>query len=252
MHKVSFLHSTVKYNMHKRKLQATITQYKCLSPNRLSKCNSRILIYHPLILFFKFMKNIIRCSWVEKENNLYEEYHDTEWGREVHDDRLLFEMLILEGAEAGLSWLIVLKKRSNYKMVFDDFDVDKIVKYDNKKVQELLNYSGIIRNKLKINSVIRNAKVFIKIQNEYQSFDKYLWNFVDGKQIINQPKDIQSIRTTSDLSDRISKDLKSKGMNFVGSTIIYAYLQAVGVIDDHEKQCFSSKTKKPHIGFFCV
>ncbi|OQX93638.1 MAG: DNA-3-methyladenine glycosylase [Rickettsiaceae bacterium 4572_127] len=182
-----------------------------------------------------------RCAWVDESSEVYKNYHDNEWGRAVHDDRLLFEMLILEGAQAGLSWLTVLKKRSNYKELFDDFNVKLVAKYDDKKVEELLLNSGIIRNHLKVNSAIKNAKVFIKIQEEFGSFDSYIWGFVGGKQVVNNIKSIKELPAKTELSDEISKDLKSRGMNFVGSTIIYAYLQAVGIVNDHENDCFCKK-----------
>ena len=180
----------------------------------------------------------IRCDWVDLNNQLYIDYHDNEWGAEQHNDTKLFELLILEGAQAGLSWSTILKKRQNYIKAFDNFNVQKIAEYDQKKIDELLQDSGIIRNKLKISSTIKNAKVFIQIQKEFKSFDKYLWNFVDGKPIKNSFTTLKDFPTSTDLSDKISKDLKKRGMNFVGSTIIYAYLQAVGVVTDHQLKCF--------------
>lgn len=178
-----------------------------------------------------------RCAWVDLKNELYVKYHDEEWGREVHDDKKLFEMLILEGAQAGLSWSTVLNKRENYRKAFDNFDYKKISKYDGDKINELLLDSGIIRNKLKINSAIQNAKVFIEIQKEFGSFDNYIWGFVDNKQIVNKINSMGELPAKTDLSDKISKDLKKRGMNFVGSTIIYAYMQAVGMVNDHEVDC---------------
>ena len=178
------------------------------------------------------------CAWVESAGELYTEYHDEEWGVPVHDDRRLFEMLVLEGAQAGLSWLTVLKKRLNYKRAFDNFDVRKVADYDKKKFQELLNNEGIIRNKLKIRSATRNAKVFLEIQKEFDSFDKYIWSFVDNRSIQNKVRKHSEIPATSELSDAISKDLKKKGMNFVGSTIIYAFMQSIGIVNDHEVSCF--------------
>ncbi len=179
-----------------------------------------------------------RCEWVSNEGDLYKSYHDKEWGVPVHDDRLFFEMLILDGAQAGLSWLTVLKKRENYRKAFDNFNVTKVSKYDKNKIKELLNNEGIIRNKLKINSAIKNAKVFIEIQKEFKSFDKYIWNFVKNKPIQNNIKEMKDIPTSTNLSDSISKDLKKRGMNFVGTTIIYAFLQAAGLVNDHEQSCF--------------
>lgn len=187
------------------------------------------------------MKSKQRCEWVNPESEIYVKYHDLEWGVPVHDDRKLFELLILEGAQAGLSWLTVLKKRDNYKKAFDNFDVNKIARYSDKKIDKLLQDKGIIRNKLKIQSAIRNAKAFIQIQKEFKSFDNYIWAFVDFKPIQNNFKSISKIPAKTELSDRISKDLKKRGMNFVGSTIIYAFMQAVGIVNDHEIKCFRYK-----------
>ena len=179
----------------------------------------------------------IRCSWVNSKNSLYIHYHDHEWGVEKHDDIELFEMLILEGAQAGLSWETVLNKRINYRNAFDNFDPKIVSKYDEQKYDELLQDKGIIRNRLKIKSAIRNAKVFINIQNEFGSFDSYIWDFVKRKPIINSFTK-EKAPTTTELSDKISKDLKNKGMNFVGSTIIYAFMQSVGMVNDHEINCY--------------
>jgi len=179
-----------------------------------------------------------RCKWAENTNELYTQYHDEEWGVPVHDDRLLFEMLILEGAQAGLSWSTVLKKRQNYKAAFDNFDVNKIAKYGKEKNQELLENEGIIRNKLKIKSTIQNAKVFLDTQKEFGSFDAYIWAFVNNKPIQNNFKSLNQIQPTTEISDKISKDLKKRGMNFVGSTIIYAFMQAIGMTNDHTTNCF--------------
>ncbi len=185
-----------------------------------------------------------RCSWANPDNPLYVKYHDEEWGRPVFDDRHLFEMLILEGAQAGLSWETVLKKRERYREVFDHFDVKKVSHYDEDKVRELLQDSGIIRNRLKIESAILNAKAFIEIQKEFGSFSKYLWGFVQGRPIVNNPKTVNDLPSRSDLSDKISKDLKKRGFKFVGTTIIYAYLQAVGIVQDHFVDCQSRLAKK--------
>ncbi len=181
-----------------------------------------------------------RCAWVT-EYEIYKKYHDEEWGKPLHDDHKLFEFLVLEGAQAGLSWLTVLKKRENYRKSFDNFDPEKVAKYDEGKVNVLLSNEGIIRNKLKINSAIRNAKVFLEIQNEFGSFDKYIWGFVNGKPVENKFKSIQNVPAKTDLSDKISKDLKKRGMNFVGSTIIYAFMQATGMVNDHTSDCFLFK-----------
>lgn len=175
-----------------------------------------------------------RCSWVNLKNNLYIKYHDEEWAVPSHDDKYLFEMLILESFQAGLSWECILNKRESFKDAFDNFDYYKIANYDEIKISELLNNKNIIRNKLKIKSAINNAKIFIEIQKEYQSFDKYIWSFTNNKVIRNTTGNIQ---TTSPLSDKISKDLQKRGMKFVGSTIIYSYLQAIGIINDHEIEC---------------
>ena len=169
---------------------------------------------------------------------LYADYHDNEWGRPLHDDRKLFEFLILEGAQAGLSWETVLKKREAYREAFDGFDPEKVALYDEAKVQELLSNSGIIRNRLKINSAIINAKLFLDIQKQYGSFDKFIWAYVDNKPVnnrINKPEDWSA---TTPVSDKISKDLKKMGFKFVGSTIIYAFMQATGMVNDHLTKCF--------------
>lgn len=175
-----------------------------------------------------------RCKWVNLKNKTYVDYHDNEWGKEEHEDRKLFELLILEGFQAGLSWECVLNKREYFREAFDKFDYIKISKYDNDKINELLNNQNIIRNKLKINATITNAKVFIEIQKEFGSFDKYIWSFTDYRVIKNMD---DNLKTTSKLSDEISKELKKRGMKFVGSTITYSYLQAIGIIDDHELNC---------------
>lgn len=202
--------------------------------NESSVNNFKIYII-PLI---KTRMNKKRCAWVNMKNEIYIKYHDKEWGVPVHDDNKLFELLILEGAQAGLSWETILNKRENYRKAFDEFDVRKVSKYTEKKEKELLQNEGIIRNRLKIKSAIQNAKVFLKIQKKFESFDKYIWNFVEGKQIKYKFKYINKIPTKTELSDKISKDLKKQGMNFVGSTIIYAYMQAIGLVNDHEINCF--------------
>ena len=172
-----------------------------------------------------------RCKWVNLKNKTYVDYHDNEWGKEEHDDRMLFELLVLEGFQAGLSWECVLNKREYFREAFDNFDYIKVSKYDSEKIDELLNNPNIIRNKLKVNAAITNAKVFMKVQKEFGRFDKYIWSFTKGKVIKNMD---DNLKTTSKLSDEISKDLKRRGMKFVGSTIIYSYLQAIGIINDHE------------------
>lgn len=172
-----------------------------------------------------------RCSWVT-EDEIYIKYHDEEWGIPTHDDKELFEMLVLESFQAGLSWITILKKRENFKKAFDNFDVLKVSSYDDNKVNELLENKGIIRHKGKINSAINNAQIFIEIQEEFGSFDNYIWDFTD-REIIKA-----EYLTESDLSKEISKDLKKRGMKFVGPTIIYSYLESIGIIDNHEKDCF--------------
>lgn len=179
-----------------------------------------------------------RCQWVNPNNELYTKYHDLEWGVPVHDDQRLFEMLMLEGAQAGLSWETVLKKRENYRKAFYRFDARKVARLSELDEVELLKNEGIIRNRLKIKSAKTNAVAFIEIQGEFGSFDSYLWKFVDGKTIDKKHTAGEGLPTKDELSDRISKDLKKRGMKFVGSTIIYAYLQAVGVINAHTTDCF--------------
>ena len=177
-----------------------------------------------------------RCGWAK--NDLAVEYHDAEWGVPLHDDRKLFEFLILEGAQAGLSWDTILRKRENYRKAFDDFDAEKIVVYDEKKVAELLENEGIVRNRLKIASVISNAKSYLKITDEFGSFDSYIWQFVDGESIINSWEHLQQVPAKTFVSNAMSKDLKRRGFNFVGSTIMYAFMQACGLVNDHLVSCF--------------
>lgn len=172
-----------------------------------------------------------RCTWAGSDE-IYIRYHDDEWGVPTHDDRELFEMLVLESFQAGLSWITILKKRENFKMAFDDFDVRKVADYDEEKVEELRSNEGIIRHKGKITSAINNARVFIEIQDEFGSFDEYIWGFTGGEIIKAE------FLTESDLSKKISKDLKKRGMKFVGPTIIYSYLESIGVIYNHQKDCF--------------
>ena len=180
-----------------------------------------------------------RCPW--PTNELSVRYHDTEWGVPVHDDRLLFEYLILEGAQAGLSWQTVLNKRENYRAAFDNFEADKIARYGDKKIAELLANTGIIRNRLKIHSTVLNAKAFLKVQAEFGSFDKYLWQFADGKPIINRRQSMKEVPSRTEASDAMSKDLLKRGFKFVGSTICYANMQAVGMVNDHLVTCFRHK-----------
>jgi DNA-3-methyladenine glycosylase I len=181
-----------------------------------------------------------RCAWVG-EDPLYQKYHDEEWGVPVHDDRTLFEMLILEGAQAGLSWITILRKRENYRKAFNNFDAKKIFKYDSKKVKELLANEGIIRNRLKIASVIQNAKCFLEVQKEFGSFDKYIWQFTGGKVINNRWRTVSEIPVITTESDAMSKDLKKRGFKFVGSTICCAYMHAIGVLNGHTTNCSFKK-----------
>ena len=177
-----------------------------------------------------------RCTWATSEN--MHRYHDTEWGVPVHDDRLLFELITLEGAQAGLTWATVLKKREGYRKTFHNFDVKKVSKMTGKDIEKLMKFNGIIRNRLKIGSTIDNAKNFLKIQEEFGSFDNYLWMFVNNKHINNRFKTIKDLPAETDLSKKISKDLKKRSFRFVGSTIVYAFIQAVGIVNDHEVGCF--------------
>jgi len=181
-----------------------------------------------------------RCGWVTKDK-AEKEYHDTEWGIPVHNDRLLFEFLILEGAQAGLSWSTILAKRENYRIAFDNFDAKKIAEYDHSKIATLLLNKGIVRNKLKINSAVSNAKAFLDIQNDYGSFDKFIWSFVNGKPILNKWKTQADRPAKTEISDQMSKALIKKGFKFAGSTICYAFMQAVGMVNDHEVDCFRHK-----------
>ncbi len=178
-----------------------------------------------------------RCAW-STSDPLYIAYHDREWGIPVHDDRQLFEMLILEGAQAGLSWITILKKRENYRKAFDNFDAKKIARYDAKKVKALLKNEGIVRNRLKIEATIGNARAFLEVQTEFGSFDKYVWQFVGGKPIQNRRRSLKKIPPSTPESDAMSKDLKKRGFRFVGSTICYAFMQAVGMVNDHVVGCF--------------
>ena len=174
-----------------------------------------------------------RCSWANPKNPVYLKYHDEEWGIPLHDDRALFELLVLEGFQAGLSWECILNKREAFIVAFDGFDVNAVSKYDAKKFEDLLENQGIVRNKLKICAAVKNARVFKELQKEFGSFDRYIWGFTENATVYED----YSLRTTSPLSDKISKDLKKRGMSFVGSTIIYSYLQAIGIIYAHGKEC---------------
>ena len=186
------------------------------------------------------MENKNRCAWCEKDD-LYRNYHDNEWGKPVYDDATLFEFLILETFQAGLSWYTILKKRENFRKAFDKFEVKKVAAYTDKKLQILIEDTGIIRNQLKIKSAVSNAQAFIKIQEEFGSFSKYIWAFVDGKPIDNKPQTLKDVPATTPLSDELSKDLKKRGFKFVGSTVIYAHMQATGMVNDHVVDCFTRK-----------
>ncbi len=181
-----------------------------------------------------------RCGWCGTDS-LYVKYHDEEWGVPVHDDIKHFEMIILDGAQAGLSWLTVLRKRENYRKAFAKFNPKKVAKFNEKKISELLNDPGIIRNKLKVRSAVTNAQAFLNIQKEFGSFDNYIWRFVNNKTIVNKWKSLKEVPATSKESDAMSKDLKKRGFKFVGSTICYAYMQAVGMVNDHIVSCFRYK-----------
>lgn len=186
------------------------------------------------------MENRVRCAWCEKDD-LYRNYHDNEWGNPVYDDETIFEFLVLETFQAGLSWYTILKKRENFRKAFDNFNYKKIVKYDEDKIQELLQDEGIIRNKLKVRGTVSNAIAFMKVQEEFGSFSKYIWGFTGGKPIDNQPKVLQDIQATSAISDALSKDLKKRGFKFVGSTVVYAHMQATGMVNDHVEDCWKRK-----------
>jgi len=181
---------------------------------------------------------LVRCPWVDLTKPDYVDYHDDEWGVPVHDDKILFEFLTLEAAQAGLSWYTVLRKRENYRKLFAEFDVQKVARFTLKRIEKLLQNPGIIRNRLKVEAAVNNARQFIKVQDEFGSFSDYSWRFVDGRPIINRPRMLKDFAATSKESDAMSKDLKQRGFKFVGSTIIYAHMQAVGMVNDHSMDCF--------------
>ncbi|MBN4051415.1 DNA-3-methyladenine glycosylase I [bacterium AH-315-M05] len=189
-----------------------------------------------------------RCEWVGddskkrvSEDPVYIDYHDNEWGKPVHDDRKLFEAIVLDGFQAGLSWIIVLKKRENFRRAFDNFDPEKIAKYNENKIQELINDKGIIRNKLKIKAAVTNAQAFIKVQKEFGSFDKYIWAFVNHRTIVNKWKSLKELPASTKESDAMSKDMIKRSFKFCGTTICYAFMQAVGMVNDHTMDCFCYK-----------
>jgi DNA-3-methyladenine glycosylase I len=183
----------------------------------------------------------VRCAWASGELSI--RYHDEEWGVPVHDERRFFEFLILEGAQAGLSWNTILNKRENYRKAFDGFDPQRIARYDRRKIQQLLHDPGIVRNKLKLASAVENAKAFLRVQEEFGSFDRYIWQFVGGKPRVNARQSLKQVPARTSESDAMSKDLKKRGFRFVGSTICYAFMQAVGMVNDHVVDCF--RYKKP-------
>lgn len=186
------------------------------------------------------MSSMTRCGWCGSDP-LYMEYHDTEWGVPVHDDRLLFEFLVLEGAQAGLSWITILRKRAGYRNAFENFDPQVVARFDEAKIEALLQDPSIVRNKLKVRSAVTNAKAFLKVQEEFGSFDKYIWQFTGGKVIVNHRETLKDIPPRTTESDAMSKDLISRGFKFVGSTIMYAHMQATGMVNDHTTDCFRHK-----------
>jgi DNA-3-methyladenine glycosylase I len=189
-------------------------------------------------------KQLIRCGWC-KDDPLYVAYHDEEWGVPVHDDRTLFEFLVLEGAQAGLSWITILRKRPAYRQAFDDFEPEKVARYDARRIARLLRDEGIVRNRLKVESAVKNARAFLRVQEEFGSFARYQWQFTGGRPIQNRRRSVKEVPARTDVSDALSKDLKRRGFSFVGSTIVYAHMQAVGMVNDHVIACFRySQVKK--------
>lgn len=182
----------------------------------------------------------IRCGWCEKDD-LYRKYHDDEWGRPVYDDETIFEFLILESFQAGLSWYTILSKRENFRKAFDNFDYRKMAAYSDQKTEELMNNPGIIRNRLKILAAITNAQKFMDVQTEFGSFSRYIWGFVDGKPLDRAPESLADVPATTEISDAISKDLKKRGFKFMGSTVVYAHMQATGMVNDHIESCFTRR-----------
>ena len=180
---------------------------------------------------------ITRCAWCEKDD-LYRNYHDVEWGKPIYDDETIFEFLILESFQAGLSWYTILAKRENFRVAFDDFDYQKIAQYSDEKVEELIQNAGIIRNRLKILATINNAQKFMEVQKEFGSFSKYIWGFVNHEPIINRPKTLKEVPATTEISDALAKDLKRRGFKFMGSTVVYAHMQATGMVNDHVENCW--------------
>ena len=180
---------------------------------------------------------VVRCAWCEKDD-LYRNYHDEEWGKPIYDDETIFEFLILESFQAGLSWYTILSKRENFRAAFDDFDYQKIAQYSDEKVEELIQNAGIIRNRLKILATINNAQKFMEVQKEFSSFSKYIWGFVNHQPIINRPKTLKEVPATTEISDALAKDLKKRGFKFMGATVVYAHMQATGMVNDHVEDCW--------------
>ena len=180
---------------------------------------------------------VVRCAWCEKDD-LYRNYHDLEWGKPIYDDETIFEFLILESFQAGLSWYTILAKRENFRAAFDQFDYQKIAEYSEDKVEELIQNTGIIRNRLKILATINNAQKFMEVQKEFGSFSKYIWGFVNHEPIINRPKTLKEVPATTEISDALAKDLKKRGFKFMGSTVVYAHMQATGMVNDHVEDCW--------------
>ena len=188
-------------------------------------------------------KEPVRCGW-SAGDPLLVAYHDEEWGQPVHDDRKLFELLLLEGAQAGLSWITILRKREAYRLAFADFDPEKVARFDARRIERLLANPGIVRNRLKIESAKKNARAFLQVQREFGSFARYQWQFVGGEPLRNRPRSLREVPPRSELSDALSKDLKKRGMNFVGSTIMYAFMQATGLVDDHMVGCWRAPRRR--------
>ncbi len=180
---------------------------------------------------------VVRCAWCEKDD-LYRNYHDQEWGKPIYDDETIFEFLILESFQAGLSWYTILAKRENFRAAFDQFDYQKIAQYSEGKVEELIQNAGIIRNRLKILATINNAQKFMEVQKEFGSFSKYIWGFVNHEPIVNRPKTLKEVPATTEISDALAKDLKKRGFKFMGSTVVYAHMQATGMVNDHVEDCW--------------
>ncbi|MBI3898007.1 MAG: DNA-3-methyladenine glycosylase I [Gammaproteobacteria bacterium] len=186
-----------------------------------------------------------RCAWADGGDPLYRHYHDREWGVPVHDDRQLFELLILEGAQAGLSWITILRKREAYRHAFDNFDVERVARYDRRRIERLLKNEGIVRNRLKVESTVSNARAFLAVQEEFGSFDRYVWKFVRHRPIVNHWSSMRTLPARTAESDALSRDLQTRGLRFVGSTICYAFMQAVGMVNDHTTDCFRYRAPRP-------